>query len=68
MTVPANFFDKTPQRELVETAGHPYIKLTIKDDDVVTVSAQGIEEQNILPILSLIVKGLARADEPVPAE
>jgi hypothetical protein len=54
---------KSPMRELVESAGHPYIKLVIQPDDVVKVSAQGVPEQNILPILSNIVKGLARAQQ-----
>lgn len=53
---------KSPQRELVEAGGHPFIKLVIEPDDVVKVQAQGIEAQNILPILARIVKGLAVAE------
>jgi hypothetical protein len=55
---------KSPQRELVESAGDPWIKLTIRDDDTVSVQAAGVEEQNVIPILARIVKAYATAELP----
>lgn len=53
---------KSPLRELVESGGDPWIKLTIGADDVVHVQAFGVEEQNVIPILSRVVKAYAAAD------
>jgi len=49
-------------RDLVESGGHPYIKLVILPDDNVQVTAAGVEEQNVLPILALVVKAVGRGD------
>lgn len=58
--------DYAPLRGLVETGGNPFIKLEILADDSVQVTAVGVEQQNVLPMLALIVKHAARVD-PVPA-
>jgi hypothetical protein len=55
---------KSPLRELVETGGDPWIKVSIGADDVVHIQAAGIEEQNVIPILSRIVKAYAAAELP----
>lgn len=52
---------KTPMRELVESGGDPWIKLTIGADDTVHVQAMGVPEQNVIPILSRVVKAYAQA-------
>lgn len=49
-------------RDLVEAGGHPYIKLVILPDDNVQVTAAGVEEQNVLPLLALIVHSAGRGD------
>lgn len=51
---------KSPLRETVESGGHPWIKLVIRDDDVVEVSAAGVDQQNVIPILARIVKAYAQ--------
>lgn len=53
---------KAPLRELVETGGNPFIKLEILPDSSVQVTAVGVEQQNVLPLLALIVKRGAQVD------
>jgi hypothetical protein len=53
---------KSDLRELVESGGDPWIKVSIGADDVVHIQAAGIDEQNVIPILARIVKAYATAE------
>jgi hypothetical protein len=53
-----------PIRDLVEAGGNPFIRLEFGEDDTVHVQASGVPEQNIMPILSRIVKAWAQQDLP----